>query len=134
MKGLATALPNTNKGFSIMSKMGYKVGLALGRTGQGITEPLDIYTDVAQQNQRAARKDRNQKMKLARKMKKTTEKEEVNLAFYQEKSHLPAACLSQMEMANDFLRLTELYCHWCGVHYFSLTDMWFKCPGGKEDH
>lgn len=41
-EGLSRAIPKSNIGFSLLSKMGYKEGTALGKSGQGIAEPLGI--------------------------------------------------------------------------------------------
>jgi len=40
-KGLNVALTSDNKGFSLLQKMGYKPGMALGKTGIHITSLLD---------------------------------------------------------------------------------------------
>lgn len=41
-KGLAEALPETNKGFSLLKKFGFQEGQGLGSQGQGRTEPVPI--------------------------------------------------------------------------------------------
>ena len=46
-EGLATALDTSNKGFALLSKMGYKPGMRLGRedesgAGRGILEPIPL--------------------------------------------------------------------------------------------
>lgn len=42
-RGLSTAIPKSNIGFSMLAKMGYKEGTSLGKTGQqGIVEPIGI--------------------------------------------------------------------------------------------
>lgn len=41
-EGLTKALPSDNKGFSMLAKMGYKQGDAIGRSNTGIVEPLPI--------------------------------------------------------------------------------------------
>lgn len=40
--GLKNALGCENKGFSLLQKMGYKSGQALGKTGDGIVEPIPL--------------------------------------------------------------------------------------------
>lgn len=41
-EGLSAAIPSNNKGFAMLAKMGYKQGDAIGRTNQGIVEPIGI--------------------------------------------------------------------------------------------
>jgi len=40
--GLETALPETNKGFKMMAKLGYRPGTGLGTTSNGIVEPISV--------------------------------------------------------------------------------------------
>ncbi|XP_004616161.2 G patch domain-containing protein 11 isoform X2 [Sorex araneus] len=40
--GLRSALGSENKGFALLQKMGYKSGQALGRSGDGIVEPIPL--------------------------------------------------------------------------------------------
>lgn len=41
----------------------------------------------------------------------------------------------KLELINDYLRTTHLYCNWCGVKYDSLEDMTSNCPGvTRDDH
>lgn len=41
----------------------------------------------------------------------------------------------KLELINDYLRTTHLYCNWCGVKYESLEDMTTNCPGTtRDDH
>lgn len=41
----------------------------------------------------------------------------------------------KLELVNDYLRTTHLYCHWCGVKYESFEDMTTHCPGTtRDDH
>uniref|UniRef100_A0A8C3DSN3 G patch domain-containing protein 11 n=1 Tax=Corvus moneduloides TaxID=1196302 RepID=A0A8C3DSN3_CORMO len=39
---LKSALGNENKGFALLQKMGYKSGQALGKSGEGIVEPIPL--------------------------------------------------------------------------------------------
>ncbi|NWU99895.1 GPT11 protein, partial [Upupa epops] len=39
---LKSALGNDNKGFALLQKMGYKSGQALGKSGEGIVEPIPL--------------------------------------------------------------------------------------------
>eukprot|EP00076_Gallus_gallus_P038926 XP_025004464.1 G patch domain-containing protein 11 isoform X2 [Gallus gallus] len=39
---LSSALGNENKGFALLQKMGYKSGQALGKSGEGIVEPIPL--------------------------------------------------------------------------------------------
>jgi len=41
-KGLNEPLPESNKGFKILEKMGYKPGMGLGREGKGMISPIQI--------------------------------------------------------------------------------------------
>lgn len=41
-EGLTKAIPSDNKGFSMLAKMGYKQGDAIGRSNTGIVEPIAI--------------------------------------------------------------------------------------------
>lgn len=41
-EGLSTALNSSNKGFSMLQKMGYKPGTSLGKEGQGLLEPVVV--------------------------------------------------------------------------------------------
>ncbi|XP_066986189.1 G patch domain-containing protein 11 [Macrobrachium rosenbergii] len=41
-EGLNTALNSSNKGFSLLQKMGYKPGTSLGKEGQGRLEPVSV--------------------------------------------------------------------------------------------
>ncbi|XP_068223608.1 G patch domain-containing protein 11 [Palaemon carinicauda] len=41
-EGLSTALNSSNKGFSMLQKMGYKPGTSLGKEGQGRLEPVSV--------------------------------------------------------------------------------------------
>lgn len=41
-EGLSTAISSDNKGFSMLAKMGYKEGDAIGRHSSGIVEPIPI--------------------------------------------------------------------------------------------
>ncbi|XP_063610479.1 G patch domain-containing protein 11-like [Penaeus indicus] len=41
-EGLNTALDSSNKGFSMLQKMGYKPGSSLGKQGQGKLEPIAV--------------------------------------------------------------------------------------------
>jgi len=41
-EGLKNALTAENKGFAMLQKMGYKVGMGIGKQGTGRTEPIDV--------------------------------------------------------------------------------------------
>ena len=41
-EGLKTAISSDNKGFALLQKMGYKPGTAIGKRGQGRSEPVPI--------------------------------------------------------------------------------------------
>lgn len=41
-EGLGEALSSNNKGFAMLAKMGYKQGDAIGKSAQGIIEPITI--------------------------------------------------------------------------------------------
>ncbi|XP_026823187.1 G patch domain-containing protein 11 [Rhopalosiphum maidis] len=41
-EGLEKAIDSTNKGFSLLQKMGYKPGLGIGKNNSGIVEPIGI--------------------------------------------------------------------------------------------
>lgn len=41
-EGLKSAISSDNKGFSMLAKMGYKQGDAIGRSSSGIVEPISI--------------------------------------------------------------------------------------------
>lgn len=41
-EGLAAAIPSSNIGFKMLQQMGYKPGIALGKHGQGATEPINV--------------------------------------------------------------------------------------------
>ncbi|KAM4867406.1 G patch domain-containing protein 11 isoform 1-T8 [Thomomys bottae] len=41
--GLKNALGSENKGFALLQKMGYKSGQALGKSGDGIVEPIPLH-------------------------------------------------------------------------------------------
>lgn len=41
-EGLSNAITTTNKGFAMLTKMGYKPGEAIGKSSQGIIEPIGI--------------------------------------------------------------------------------------------
>lgn len=41
-EGLGAAITSDNKGFAMMAKMGYKQGDAIGKSTQGIIEPIGI--------------------------------------------------------------------------------------------
>jgi len=45
-EGLATPLDNSNKGFAMMAKMGYKPGTSLGKDNTGISEPVGVVVKV----------------------------------------------------------------------------------------
>lgn len=41
-EGLSLAISADNKGFAMLAKMGYKQGTAIGRSAQGIVEPISL--------------------------------------------------------------------------------------------
>lgn len=41
-EGLGAAISSENKGFSLLAKMGYKPGMAIGKKGQGRSEPVPV--------------------------------------------------------------------------------------------
>lgn len=41
-EALTTAIPSSNIGFKMLQQMGYKPGVALGKSGQGATEPITV--------------------------------------------------------------------------------------------
>lgn len=41
-EGLQTALPESNKGFSLLAKMGYKPGTGVGKSVTGTSQPINI--------------------------------------------------------------------------------------------
>lgn len=45
-EGLAAAIPSSNIGFKMLQQMGYKPGIALGKSGQGATEPINVDVKV----------------------------------------------------------------------------------------
>lgn len=45
-EGLAAAIPSSNIGFKMLQQMGYKPGVALGKSGQGATEPINVDVKV----------------------------------------------------------------------------------------
>ena len=45
-EGLAAAIPASNIGFKMLQQMGYKPGVALGKHGQGATEPINMDVKV----------------------------------------------------------------------------------------
>ena len=42
-EGLATKLVSSNKGFALLTKLGYKEGDRLGKEGTGLAQPVDIH-------------------------------------------------------------------------------------------
>lgn len=45
-EGLVAAIPSSNIGFKMLQQMGYKPGNALGKSGQGATEPISVNVKV----------------------------------------------------------------------------------------
>ncbi|KAG0565414.1 hypothetical protein M758_8G183900 [Ceratodon purpureus] len=45
-EGLAAAIPSSNIGFKMLQQMGYKPGIALGKSGQGVTAPISVDVKV----------------------------------------------------------------------------------------
>lgn len=41
-EGMAAVIPSSNIGFKLLQQMGYKPGNALGKHGQGVTEPINV--------------------------------------------------------------------------------------------
>jgi len=48
-EGLATPLDNTNKGFAMLAKMGYKPGTSLGKDNTGRSEPVEVVVKVGKE-------------------------------------------------------------------------------------
>lgn len=75
-EGLNTAISSNNKGFEMLTKMGYKPGESLGRSSSGIVEPITIQlkTDRGGLGRAAAIKqleEYKEKLRQARAEKKT---------------------------------------------------------------
>lgn len=198
--GLASAIPKSNIGFSLLAKMGYKEGTSLGKTGkEGIMEPIGITVKADRKGlgrEAAIQQVRQKQQQLAReKMLKKADGEEFDpneyrmrmvrknqlkqvesdlyrcqracqrldiemdfeeptiLWFWPEKPkevgdsdeeeqppEVPEEEVQyepheKLELVNDYLRTTHLFCHWCGVKYDSLDDMTTNCPGTtRDDH
>lgn len=197
-RGLATAIPKSNIGFSLLAKMGYKEGTSLGKTGQhGIVQPIGIKVKAdrkglgreaavvkvrERQKQLAMEKmlrrstaqecDPNEfRMRMVRKSQlkqvegdlsrcqRACERLDVEMQFEEPTIHWfwpekPVEDTAddgeeeetedegviyepheKLELVNDYLRTTHLYCHWCGVKYETVEDMETNCPGPtRDDH
>lgn len=67
-EGLSNAISSQNKGFAMLTKMGYKEGEAIGKSSNGILEPIgiDIKTDRGGLGRDAALKQLNEHRQLIR--------------------------------------------------------------------
>lgn len=67
-EGLSSAISSQNKGFAMLAKMGYKEGEAIGKSSQGILEPIgiDIKKDRGGLGRDAALKQLNEHCQLIR--------------------------------------------------------------------
>ncbi|CAH1153570.1 unnamed protein product [Phaedon cochleariae] len=68
-RGLSTAIPNENKGFRLLEKMGFKPGESLGKSRSGIKEPIDIVlrqgtSGIGRESHLKEVKTRNQQQKI----------------------------------------------------------------------
>lgn len=198
-KGLASAIPKSNIGFSMLAKMGYKEGSSLGKTGQGgIMEPIGITVksdrkglgreaavqQIRERQQQLAREKMLKRAKTAEfdpnefrlrmvhksqlkqvegdfyRCQRTCQRLDIEMQFeeptivwfWPEKPKEPKddedaeeeevaeeemqyEPHEKLELINDYLRTTHLYCNWCGTKYESLEDMTTNCPGTtRDDH
>lgn len=67
-EGLGIAISSKNKGFEMLAKMGYKQGQAIGKSSQGILEPIgiDIKSDRGGLGREAALKQLREHRQLIR--------------------------------------------------------------------
>lgn len=68
VSGLSNAITSQNKGFAMLTKMGYKQGEAIGKSSNGILEPIgiDIKTDRGGLGRDAALKQLKEHRQLIR--------------------------------------------------------------------
>lgn len=69
-KGLNTAISSDNKGFQLLTKMGFKPGASLGKTDKGIKEPINVIV-----KETTSGVGREQHVKMAKQKKELTLKQ-----------------------------------------------------------
>jgi len=190
---LNTALDESNKGFSLLSKMGYKKGMGLGKEGGGRTEPipLEIKKDVRsglgkEELERKRKLHREEAFVILSKRRReavaalrsdfqTRQRDRANERTVESdlrKSQLACEQLdqakgieavdhwywpappaieeeedeeveddeeleqpdvyTQLDVLTHYLRMTYLYCIWCGTTYTDEDDFNANCPGDSH--
>ncbi|KAB1267374.1 G patch domain-containing protein 11 [Camelus dromedarius] len=141
--GLKNALGCENKGFALLQKMGYKSGQALGKSGDGIVEPIPLNVKTgksgigheallkrkAEEKLESYRKKihmRNQAEEKAAeqfRMRLKNKQDEVKLEGDLRRSQRACQQLDtqkvseKLQILTSYLREEHLYCIWCGTAY-----------------
>ncbi|XP_035747913.1 G patch domain-containing protein 11 isoform X4 [Egretta garzetta] len=158
---LKSALGNENKGFALLQKMGYKSGQALGKSGEGIVEPIPLNIKTGRsglgheelKKRKAEEKLENYRQKLH--MKKQANEQaadqfRVRFKNKQEERKMEGdlrksqrACQQldmqkvseKLHILTAYLRGEHFYCIWCGTTYEDSEDLSSNCPGDSAaDH
>ncbi|XP_022429792.1 G patch domain-containing protein 11 isoform X3 [Delphinapterus leucas] len=159
--GLKNALGCENKGFALLQKMGYKSGQALGKSGDGIVEPIPLNVKTGKSgigHEALLKRKAEEKLESYRRkihMKKEVEERaaeqfRMRLKNKQDEMKLEGdlrrsqrACqqldtqkvLEKLQILTSYLREEHLYCIWCGTAYEDKEDLSSNCPGPTSaDH
>ncbi|KAF4016223.1 hypothetical protein G4228_008027 [Cervus hanglu yarkandensis] len=160
--GLKNALGCENKGFALLQKMGYKSGQALGKSGDGIVEPIPLNVKTAGKSgighetllkRKAEEKLESYRRKIHMKSQaeeRAAEQFRIRLKNKQDEMKLEGdlrrsqrACqqldaqkvLEKLQILTSYLREEHLYCIWCGTAYEDKEDLSSNCPGPTSaDH
>ncbi|XP_066863905.1 G patch domain-containing protein 11 isoform X3 [Kogia breviceps] len=159
--GLKNALGCENKGFALLQKMGYKSGQALGKSGDGIVEPIPLNVKTGKSgigHEALLKRKAEEKLESYRRkthMKKQVEEraaEQFRMRIKNKQDEMKlegdlrrsqTACqqldtqkvLEKLQILTSYLREEHLYCIWCGTAYEDKEDLSSNCPGPTSaDH
>ncbi|ESO06668.1 hypothetical protein HELRODRAFT_143175, partial [Helobdella robusta] len=151
-EGLQSAIPKSNIGFQLLEKMGYKQDRGIGKSENGIKEPVPLnikldrkglgHADNKRKQKSSSHREQEDQLKRMKlesqwrnRMRERWNDKEINRDLRRSQSVCERldknSPTEKLEMITEYLRLTHHYCVWCGREYSGTDDLKANCPGNN---